>query len=105
MADVTPEPIMRIAMGFMPAKNLVVASAIGICEKLAEGRQRPQARQRMWCAGPHLVGQRRCDAESRPAGARRRALLQRAGAATFLAGNPGPALECVNPADDPRKYR
>ena len=37
MADVTPEPIMRIAMGFMAAKHLFVASAIGIFEKLAEG--------------------------------------------------------------------
>ena len=36
-ADLTPEPIMRIAMGFMAAKHLFVASAIGIFEKLAEG--------------------------------------------------------------------
>jgi hypothetical protein len=34
MADVTPEPIMRIAMGFMAAKHLFTASAIGLFESL-----------------------------------------------------------------------
>jgi hypothetical protein len=29
MADITPDPIMRIALGFMAAKHLFVASAIG----------------------------------------------------------------------------
>jgi hypothetical protein len=37
MADVTPEPIMRIAMGFMAAKHLFTASAIGLFESLAGG--------------------------------------------------------------------
>ena len=37
MADVTPEPIMRIAMGFMAAKHLFTASAIGLFENLAGG--------------------------------------------------------------------
>ena len=37
MADVTPEPIMRIAMGFMAAKHLFTASAIGLFESLADG--------------------------------------------------------------------
>jgi SAM-dependent methyltransferase len=38
MADnVTPVPIMQIAMGFMAAKHLFVASAIGLFEKLAGG--------------------------------------------------------------------
>jgi len=37
MADITPEPIMRIALGFMAAKHLFVASSIGIFEKLAGG--------------------------------------------------------------------
>ena len=37
MADITPEPIMRIALGFMAAKHLFVASAIGVFEKLAGG--------------------------------------------------------------------
>jgi hypothetical protein len=34
MAEVTPDPIMRIAMGFMAAKHLFVASEIGVFEKL-----------------------------------------------------------------------
>lgn len=37
MSDVTPDPIMRIAMGFMASKHLFAASAIGVFEKLAEG--------------------------------------------------------------------
>jgi SAM-dependent methyltransferase len=37
MADITPEPIMRIALGFMAAKHLFVANAIGVFEKLAGG--------------------------------------------------------------------
>jgi hypothetical protein len=37
MADVTPEPIMRIAVGFMAAKHLFTASAIGLFENLADG--------------------------------------------------------------------
>ena len=37
MPDVTPEPIMRIAMGFMAAKHLFVAAAIGLFEHLASG--------------------------------------------------------------------
>jgi phospholipid N-methyltransferase len=37
MADVTPEPIMRIALGFMAAKHLFTASAIGLFENLAAG--------------------------------------------------------------------
>ena len=32
MAEVDPDPIMRIAMGFMAAKHLFVASAIGVFE-------------------------------------------------------------------------
>jgi SAM-dependent methyltransferase len=35
--DVTPDPIMRIAMGFMAAKHLFVASEIGIFQALASG--------------------------------------------------------------------
>jgi SAM-dependent methyltransferase len=37
MNSVTPEPIMRIAMGFMAAKHLFTASAIGLFEALAAG--------------------------------------------------------------------
>jgi hypothetical protein len=35
MAELTPDPIMRIAMGFMAAKHLFVAAEIGVFEKLA----------------------------------------------------------------------
>jgi hypothetical protein len=37
MAEVTPDPIMRIAMGFMAAKHLFVASEIGLFTGLAQG--------------------------------------------------------------------
>ena len=37
MADITPDPIMRIATGFMAAKHLFVASEIGVFENLANG--------------------------------------------------------------------
>jgi hypothetical protein len=37
MADVTPEPTMRIAMGLMAPNPLFVASAIGIFKQLPEG--------------------------------------------------------------------
>ena len=39
MADVTPEPIMQIAEGFMAAKHLFTASDIGLFEALADGRR------------------------------------------------------------------
>ena len=35
LAEVTPDPVMRIAMGFMAAKHLFVASEIGVFENLA----------------------------------------------------------------------
>ncbi len=37
MTEITPDPIMRIALGFMAAKHLFVASAIGVFEHLASG--------------------------------------------------------------------
>jgi SAM-dependent methyltransferase len=37
MAEITPDPIMRIASGFMAAKHLFVACEIGIFENLAPG--------------------------------------------------------------------
>jgi hypothetical protein len=37
MAEVTPDPIMRIAMGFMAAKHLFIASEIGVFEQLGGG--------------------------------------------------------------------
>ena len=37
MAEIASDPIMRIAMGFMAAKHLFVASEIGVFENLADG--------------------------------------------------------------------
>lgn len=37
MAGITPDPIMRIALGFAAAKHLFVASAVGLFEALADG--------------------------------------------------------------------
>ena len=37
MAQITPDPIMRIAMGFMAAKHLFVANEIGLFTGLAQG--------------------------------------------------------------------
>jgi hypothetical protein len=37
MNEVTPDPIMRIALGFIAAKHLFVANEIGVFEKLASG--------------------------------------------------------------------
>jgi ubiquinone/menaquinone biosynthesis C-methylase UbiE len=37
MAGATPEPIMKVAMGFMAAKHLFVASEVGLFEALAAG--------------------------------------------------------------------
>jgi len=91
--DLTPEPIMRIAMGFMAAKHLFVAGAIGIFEKLAEGA----------ATADELAG--RCGVPSRTLRISANAMLSlgllehdgeryRNGpvAAAFLAGNPGPDL-------------
>jgi hypothetical protein len=38
MAQITPDPIMRIAMGFMAAKHLFVANEIGLFTGPAQGR-------------------------------------------------------------------
>src|SRR5438270_10098215 len=35
--DVTPDPIMRVATGFMAAKHLFIASEIGIFQALGDG--------------------------------------------------------------------
>src|SRR5215831_9929497 len=37
MSDVTPESIMKVAVGFMAAKHLFIANEIGMFEKLARG--------------------------------------------------------------------
>jgi hypothetical protein len=40
MANVTPEPIVKIALGFMAAKHLFAANEIGLFEALAGGPAR-----------------------------------------------------------------
>ena len=37
MAEITPDPIMRVAMGFMAAKHLFIASETGLFENLGGG--------------------------------------------------------------------
>ncbi|MBO0735675.1 MAG: hypothetical protein J2P48_03785 [Alphaproteobacteria bacterium] len=37
MSQITPDPIMRIAIGFMAAKHLFVANEIGLFTGLAQG--------------------------------------------------------------------
>lgn len=37
-APVTPEPIMRLASGFMAAKHLFAANELGLFEALADSR-------------------------------------------------------------------
>ena len=37
MADPTPDPIMRVASGFMAAKYLFVATEVGLFDGLADG--------------------------------------------------------------------
>ncbi len=37
MADITPEPIFRVASGFMAAKHLFIANEIGLFDQLADG--------------------------------------------------------------------
>lgn len=37
MTDLTPEPILQVASGFLAAKHLFVAAEIGLFEKLAQG--------------------------------------------------------------------
>ena len=93
MADITPDPIMRIALGFMAAKHLFVASAIGLFEGLT--------------GGPATLDElaQKCGVPRRTLGISADAmaslgLVERDGdryrnsgaAAAFLAGAPGPDL-------------
>lgn len=93
MPEVTPETIIRLATGFMPAKQLFVASAIGLFEKLADG---PATLDELAA---------RCGVPRRTLGISADAmaslgLIERDGAryhnsataAAFLAGAPGPDL-------------
>ena len=86
MADITPDPIMRIALGFMAAKHLFVASAIGLFERLA--------------GGPATLDElaTNCGVPRRTLGISVDAMRDgeryhnSAAAAAFLAGTPGPDL-------------
>jgi SAM-dependent methyltransferase len=93
MAQITPDPIMRIAMGFMAAKHLFVANEIGLFTGLSQG---PAALHELAAI---------CGIPQRTAGIIADAmvslgLLERDGdryrnsdtAAAFLAGRPGPDL-------------
>ncbi|HUK61451.1 MAG TPA: methyltransferase [Stellaceae bacterium] len=93
MPDITPDPIMKIAMGFMAAKHLFAANEIGLFESLA--------------AGPASIAElaTKTTIPSRTLGIVANAmvslgLVERQGdqyrnsetAAVFLAGRPGPDL-------------
>jgi SAM-dependent methyltransferase len=93
MAEITPDDIMRIAMGFMAAKHLFVATEIGLFEKLAST---PSTLDELAakCAIPRRTLRISADAMAGLG------LLEREGdryrnspaAAAFLAGGNGPDL-------------
>jgi hypothetical protein len=93
MSEATPDPIMRIALGFMAAKHLFVASEIGLFEKLAGA---PATLDALAAATgiPHRTLRISADAMvslgllEREDGRYRNS----AAAAAFLAGAPGPDL-------------
>ena len=93
MADITPDPIMKIAMGFMAAKHLFVANEIGLFEGLAAGQASIAELAKKTAIPPRTL--------EIVAGAMvSLGLIERQGdrysnsdiAATFLAGRPGPDL-------------
>ena len=93
MAEITPDPIMRIALGFMAAKHLFVASEIGVFEKLSDG---PATLDELAAKSGIPRRTLRISADEMVS----LGLLQREGdryrnsetAAAFLAGNEGPDL-------------
>jgi hypothetical protein len=93
MAEITPDPIMRIALGFMAAKHLFVASEIGVFEKLSDG---PATLDELAAKSGIPRRTLRISADAMVS----LGLLQREGdryrnsetAAAFLAGNEGPDL-------------
>ena len=106
MGDVTPEPIMRIAQGFMAAKHLFAASAIGLFEALAGG---PATLDEMAakCRIPRRTLRISADAMASLG------LLERNGdhyrnspsVAAFLSGAPGPDLRPMLRFWDQISYR
>jgi SAM-dependent methyltransferase len=93
MTDITPDPIMKIAMGFMAAKHLFVASEIGLFEGLAAGDANIIELSKKTLVPPRTLGIVANAMVSLE-------LVRRQGdrysnsdvAATFLAGRPGPDL-------------
>lgn len=93
MTEIAPDPIMRIALGFMAAKHLFVAAEIGVFEQLASG---PLTLDELAAAAgiPHRTLRISADAMVSLG------LLEREddryrnspAAAAFLAGAPGPDL-------------
>jgi len=89
----TPDPIMKIAMGFMAAKHLFAASEIGLFEALAGGPASVEEIARRTGAPARTVAIAAAAMVSlglveRDAGR----CCNSATAAAFLAGNPGPDL-------------
>lgn len=93
MADVTPDPIRRIALGYMAAKHLFVASAIGLFESLAGG---PATLDELAtkCGVPRRTLGISIDAMASLGLVERdgECYCNSAAAAAFLAGTPGPDL-------------
>ena len=93
MLTITPEPIMRVAMGFMAAKHLFVAAEIGLFEALANGPATLEEIANRVVAPPRTTGIIAAAMVSL-------GLIEREGdryrnsaaAAVFLAGQPGPDL-------------
>jgi hypothetical protein len=93
MADITPDPIMNIAMGFMAAKHLFVANEIGLFESLAAGHSSIAELAKKTAISPRILGIVANAMISL-------GLVERQGnrysnsdvAATFLAGRPGSDL-------------
>ncbi len=106
MGDVTPEPIMRIAQGFMAAKHLFTATAIGLFEALADGPATLDVIAAK-CRIPQRTLRISADAMARLG------LLQRDGdhyrnspsTAAFLSGAPGPDLRPMLRFWDQISYR
>jgi hypothetical protein len=93
MVQITPDPIMQIAMGFMAAKHLFVASEIGLFTGLAQG---PATLEELAarCGIPQRTAGISADAMVSLGLLEREADRYRNSGATaaFLAGQPGPDL-------------
>jgi hypothetical protein len=93
MREISPDPIMRVALGFMAAKHLFVASEIGVFETLAGG---PASLDELAAATGIPRRTLRISADAMVS----LGMLERengryrnsAAAAAFLAGGPGPDL-------------